>query len=92
VLTYWSAPGFLQIYDERRPGEGGTYTFEDTLADLYLACVSRPTTAAAVRRELGLPLPAEAVQELFADFADRGLMFLDGGLALALALPAAKGR
>jgi hypothetical protein len=49
-------------------------------------------TAAAVRRELGLHLPPAAVQEVFTEFRRRGLMFLDGQLALALALPAVKGR
>jgi hypothetical protein len=92
VLKYWSAPHFAQIYDERKQGQGGTYTFEDTLADLYLACSNRPTTAAAVRRELDLHLPVEAVQELFDEFGKRGLMFLDGQFALALALPAVKAR
>ena len=92
VLKYWSAPHYVQIYDERQPGQGGTYTFEDTLADLYLSCSNRPTTAAAVCRELGLRLPVEAVQEVFEEFQKRGLMFLDGQLALALALPAVKGR
>ena len=92
VLKYWSAPHYVQIYDERQPGQGGTYTFEDTLADLYLSCSNRPTTAAAVRRELGLRLPVEAVQEVFEEFQKRGLMFLDGERALALALPAVKGR
>jgi ribosomal peptide maturation radical SAM protein 1 len=92
VLTYWSAPHFVQIYDGRQPGEGGTYTFEGTLADLYLACSDRPVTAAAVRRELGLHLPPEAVHEVFTEFQRRGLMFLDEQLALTLALPAVKGR
>ena len=92
VLKYWSAPHFIQIYDERQQGQGGTYTFEDTLADLYLACSNRPTTAAAVRRELDLHLPVEAVQEVFGEFQKRGLMFLDGQFALALALPAVKAR
>jgi hypothetical protein len=92
VLTYWSAPGFVQIYDERRPGQGGTYTFEDTLADLYLACTGGPVTAAAVRRRLDLALPADGIGEVFGEFARRGLMFLDGPYALALALPAMKGR
>jgi ribosomal peptide maturation radical SAM protein 1 len=92
VLQYWSAPHFIQIYDERRKGEGGTYTFEDTLADLYLACNNRPTTAIAVRRELGLRLPVEAIQEVFEEFQQRGLMFLDGQLALALAIPSVKTR
>jgi ribosomal peptide maturation radical SAM protein 1 len=92
VLKYWSAPRFIQIYDERKQGQGGTYTFEDTLADLYLACSNRPTTAAAVRRKLDLHLPAEAVHEVFEEFGNRGLMFLDGQFALALALPAVKAR
>jgi ribosomal peptide maturation radical SAM protein 1 len=92
VLKYWSAPHFIQVYDERRPGQGGTYTFEGTLADLYLACTNRPTTAAAVRRVLGLQLPAAAIQELFGAFQERGLMFVDGQFVLALALPAVKAR
>jgi len=92
VLKYWSAPHFIQIYDERKQGQGGTYSFEDTLADLYLACINKPTTAAAVRRELGLRLPVEAVQEVFTEFQKRGLMFLDGQFALALALPSVKTR
>ena len=92
ALTYWSAPHFVQIYDERLPGHEGTYTFEDTLADLYLACAHRPTTATAVRRKLDLPLPVEGVQEMFGEFQRRGLMSLDGQFALALALPGVKSR
>jgi ribosomal peptide maturation radical SAM protein 1 len=92
VLKYWRAPHFVQIYDERRPGQGGTYTFEDTLADLYLACSDQPTTAAHVRQELNLSLPVEAIQEVFEEFQKRGLMFLDEQFALALALPAVRAR
>jgi hypothetical protein len=92
VLTYWSAPGILQIYDGRHPGREGTYTFDGQLADIYLACVDRPTTAPALRDRLGLDLPVEAVQEVFAEYRRRGLMFLDGSRALALALPAVTGR
>ena len=92
ALTYRSAPHFVQISDQRQPEHAGTYTFQDTLADIYLACSHRPTTAAAVQRELDLPLPVEAVQEVFTEFGQRGLMFLDGQFALALALPAIKAR
>jgi ribosomal peptide maturation radical SAM protein 1 len=92
VLKYWSAPHFIQVYDGRQPGQGGTYTFEGTLADLYLACSDRPTTVAAVRRKLGLHLSTAAIHELFGAFQERGLMFLDGQFALALALPAVKAR
>jgi ribosomal peptide maturation radical SAM protein 1 len=91
-LAYWAAPHFVQIHDQRQAGSTGTYTFEDTLADLYLACADRPTTAAAVRERLGLRLPAEGIQEIFDEFSQRGLMFLDGRFALALALPSVKGR
>jgi ribosomal peptide maturation radical SAM protein 1 len=92
TLKYWAAPHFVQICDGRRKGKDGTYTFQDTLADLYLACVDKPTTAAAVQRNLGLRLSAEAVQEIFEEFRQRGLMFLDGQFALALALPAVGSR
>jgi ribosomal peptide maturation radical SAM protein 1 len=92
ALKYWSAPGFLQIYDGRRPGHEGTYTFDGTIARIYLACSGRPMTAAAVRESLGLAQPPEFVQEVIEEFCQRGLMFLDESLALALALPAAPGR
>ena len=91
-LTYSAAPHFVQISDQRHQGHDGTYTFEDTLADLYLACGTKPTTAAAVRRKLDLRLPEEAIQDVFAEFERRGLMFIDGQFALALALPAVKSR
>jgi ribosomal peptide maturation radical SAM protein 1 len=91
-LKYWSAPHFIQIYDERRRGQEGSYSLEDTLADLYLACINRPTTAAAVRRSLGLRMPEQGIQEVFEEFQRLGLMFLDGQLVLALALPAITGR
>jgi len=89
TLTSRSAPGFVQIDDRRPHREEGTYTFEGVLADIYSACGDRPTTAAAVREKLSLDLPIEAVREVFSEFQRRGLMFLDGSLALALAVPAA---
>jgi hypothetical protein len=91
VLNYRSAPGYLQIYDGR-PGREGTYRFEGALADIYLACSNRPTTASAVRDQLRLDLPIDAIEATFAEFQQRGLMFLDEALALALALPTVHGR
>jgi ribosomal peptide maturation radical SAM protein 1 len=91
-LTYWSAPGFLQIYDGRHDGRHGTYSFEGSIADIYLACGDRPTTAAAVRSRLGGAVPTGTIEEVFHEFQQRGLMFVDGTLALALALPAITGR
>jgi len=92
TLTYRSAPGFLQIYDRRDPGRAGTYTFEGTLADIYLACADRPVTAAAVRDRLLLGQPVGYVEEAFEEFGRRGLLFRDDALAVALALPAVAGR
>ena len=92
TLRYWSAPGFLQIHDGRYQGRGGTYTFHGTLADIYLACSDRPTTAAAVRDKLRLDRPVGAIESVFREFQQRGLMFLDGSLAVALALPAVGSR
>jgi ribosomal peptide maturation radical SAM protein 1 len=92
ALTYRSAPGFVQIHDDRGNGPAGVYAFEDKLAEIYLACVERPTTAAAVRERIGSEVPAAAIEEAFGEFEQRGLMFLDGTLALALALPAVPAR
>jgi hypothetical protein len=87
-LNFWSAPHYVQIYDDRHKDSEGTYEFQGVLADLYLACVDRPITAAAVRKELDLDLPVEAVAEAFSEFQRRGLMFVDGKRAVALAIPA----
>jgi hypothetical protein len=87
-----SAPGFLQIYDARHPGHGGTYTFEGTLAEIYLACTDRPVTATAVRDRLRRGLPVGFVEEALVEFERRGLLFRDETLAVPLALPAVAGR
>lgn len=89
-LVYRSVPGFLQIHDGRHPDSRGTYTFRDTVAAIYLACVDRPRTATGVHRELGVPMAT--VVGAFRRFGERGLMFLDNDLAIALALPATAGR
>jgi ribosomal peptide maturation radical SAM protein 1 len=89
-LVYRSAPGFLQIYDGRHPDSEGTYTFRDTVAAIYLACVDRPRTATGVARDLGVLVTT--VVGAFRRFGERGLMFLDEDLAVALALPASAGR
>jgi len=91
-LKYWSAPGFVQIQEKRFPGREGTYTFSGRLAEVYLACSDRPMSAAAVREKLTEHMRVEEIQEAFTEFGKRGLMFLDGSLALALAIPAVGGR
>jgi ribosomal peptide maturation radical SAM protein 1 len=92
ALTYRAAPDVLQIYDTRYPERGGTYTFEGTLAEIYLACTDRPTTATAVRDRLRLRPSAGFVEEALMEFQRRGLLFRDETLVVALALPAVTGR
>ncbi len=92
ILEYRATPGFLRIYDTRQPGHEGIHTFHDTLADIYLACGDRPTTAAAVHAAIDAAAPVTAIEDAFRQFQEHGLMFLDGNLALALAIPATAGR
>jgi ribosomal peptide maturation radical SAM protein 1 len=91
-LTYWFAPGLLQIYDGRWPDQKRTFTFRGKAAEVYLACSERPRSAAAVHDELALDVAVEEVRDLFAEFERFGVMMLDGEHALALALPAITGR
>jgi hypothetical protein len=91
-LTYWFAPGLLQIYDGRWPGQKRSYTFRGEAAEVYLACSERPRSAAAVHDELGLDVGVGEVRQLFDEFEQLDVMMLDGDHALALALPAIAGR
>jgi ribosomal peptide maturation radical SAM protein 1 len=92
TLTYRWAPGLLHIHDDRVDGRTDTYTFDGDLAEIYRACGDRPRTAAAVRDVTGVDLPVTLITEAFAEFQQRGLMFLDGDLALSLALPTVPAR
>jgi ribosomal peptide maturation radical SAM protein 1 len=91
-LTYWFAPGLLQIYDGRWQDRKRSYTFRGKAAEIYGACSERPRSAAAVHDELALDVGVEEVRGLFGEFEQLGLMMLDGEHALALALPAIAGR
>jgi ribosomal peptide maturation radical SAM protein 1 len=91
-LTYWFAPGLLQIYDGRGPDRKRSYTFRGKAAEVYVACSERPRSAAAVHDELALDVEVEEVRGLFDEFEQLRLMMLDGEHALALALPAIAGR
>lgn len=92
VLEYWRAPHHIEIHDSRRKGNDGTYLFDDLTADLYLACCDRPVTADAVHRRLGLRGSVEGVERALKEFAEAGLVFRDGPLTVALAVPAARPR
>jgi hypothetical protein len=86
TLTYRAAPGFVQIYDGRYVGREGTYVFRDTLADIYLSCTEQPITTCR-SRPTPPGVPDDVIEHIFREFRRRGLMFLDG----ALALPATPG-
>ena len=58
-----SAPGLLLVEDLRVPGNPLSYTLEEPIASIYLACSDKPRTASAAReiaqrnlRALGKPL------------------------------------
>lgn len=91
-LSYRWTPGLLEIDDTRRPGRAGTHTVEGLPADIYVACADRPRTAAAVHEKLGAPVDVEQVRDVLEEFGRLGLVFLDEGRALALAIPAVGGR
>jgi ribosomal peptide maturation radical SAM protein 1 len=91
-LEYRWTPGLLEIDDTRRPNRPGTHTVEGLAADIYVACADRPRTAAAVDRELHPPGGVEQVRAVLAEFSGLGLMLLDEDRALALAIPAVRGR
>ncbi|MBU2664943.1 RiPP maturation radical SAM C-methyltransferase [Actinoplanes bogorensis] len=86
TLTFSAAPRYVQIYDARRAGGECTHTFDGPAADVYAACSDRPVSPRAVREKTGLP--EAVVRETLAEFDRLGLVLLDGGNALALALPA----
>jgi ribosomal peptide maturation radical SAM protein 1 len=91
-LTYWFTPGYVQIHDTRRPGDSGTYTLTGATADLYHACADRPRSRAALARTLGEAMPAERLHTTVDELHRRGLVMIDEGRVLALALPAVAGR
>ncbi len=90
-LVWWHTPGLLQIEDRRDADAPGTYTFEDPLASLYLACAERPVKADAVASALQLEHPVDEVRHALDEFVERGLMMRDGNLFLSLAIPATGG-
>ncbi|MES5820390.1 RiPP maturation radical SAM C-methyltransferase [Streptomyces sp. RG80] len=92
VLEYWQAPHYVQIHDSRRKGREGTYLLEDLAADLYLACCERPVTTAALSERTGLGGSVEEVERVLKEFAEAGLVFRDGPLTVALAVPAVRPR
>jgi ribosomal peptide maturation radical SAM protein 1 len=91
-LEYRWVPGLLEIEDTRRPREAGTYTVEGLAADIYVACADRPRTAASIHRKLRPPVGVERVRAVLEELSELGLMLLDEERAIALAIPAAKGR
>jgi hypothetical protein len=87
-LTFRSSPYLVQVDDTRWPGHERTFTLRAGRAALFRALIERPITAAAVRRDLGLSAPVEAVTEIFDAWERDGLVWRDDDRTVALALPA----
>jgi hypothetical protein len=92
TLTYRSTAGLLQILDGRHPESAGTYTFEDPIAEIYVAASDRPITVAALHGRLRSPVPLTGLREILDGLHRRGLILRDGDLVLSLALPGTTGR
>lgn len=86
-LVHHYSPGFLQI-DEGRPEHAcGTYTFESPYAELYMSLVDKPRPVAQL--EQAAPGTSAAAVELFVrELTQAGLLLQEGGMAMALSLPA----
>ncbi|MEY4547037.1 MAG: hypothetical protein RL685_3232 [Pseudomonadota bacterium] len=87
-LTFSRSEDFLQIDDERAPGNVATHSFEGPLALLYQAASDSPQSVAQLISSLGLSHSVETVTRALDEFCRRGLMMEDEGLYLSLALPA----
>jgi ribosomal peptide maturation radical SAM protein 1 len=87
-MTFSRSEDFLQIDDERAPGNIATHTFEGALALLYQAASDSPQSVAQLIAALGLSHSVEVVTQALNEFCRRGLMMEDEGLYLSLALPA----
>jgi ribosomal peptide maturation radical SAM protein 1 len=91
-LTFWSAPGFLQIEDLRSTEGAGVYTFDGPLAAIYAGCSERPQSVVQLQRHQALPYDEAEIEDAMNEFCARGLMMRDGDVFLSLALPASRGR
>jgi ribosomal peptide maturation radical SAM protein 1 len=87
-LTFRASPELVRIDDTRWPGNERTFLLRGGRAAIYQALVERPTTADAVRHDLGLTASAEALTEVFDGWQQDGLVWRDGDRTVALALPA----
>lgn len=91
-MTFWWSPGLLHIEDRRSALSSATYSFEDPLAALYVACSDQPRSPSELRGRLALDASEGAIEAALDEFCGHGLMMRDGRLFLALALPGTPGR
>ncbi len=85
----WS-PGVLHVEDCRSSLTRVLHTYDDPAAGVYAACSDAPMTVPGLARQLALS--QDALAPILGRFCASGLMLRDGGLYLALALPATAGR
>lgn len=89
-LRYERGPGFLRIRDRRGATANRDILLDDIEAELYLACLTGATPAAAlakVAHERELSIDPVEVRAFFDELTDARLMFREGDWFLALALP-----
>ena len=89
ALRYRRGPGFLLVQDRRLPLEHADYEFDDTEAQIYLACEDGATAAriSETLRATGAADPGiAAIREFLDDLVARRLVYEEAGRYLALAL------
>lgn len=89
-LRYERGPGYLRLRDRRGATPHRDIFLDDIEADLYLACLTGATPAAAsalLARERAVSIDAGEVRELLEELTRARLMFREGDWFLALALP-----
>jgi ribosomal peptide maturation radical SAM protein 1 len=91
-LRFWSSPDLLVVEDRRTPASPLSYTFEEPVASVYLACSDRPRTAAGARETARLDLSERDVGEALRELEACGLVMQDGDRFVSLAVPATPGR
>jgi hypothetical protein len=88
TLTFRATSDSLSIEDLRNPSAPLTYTFSGFHATLYSCCSDRPMTLASVQNALSSQASPAQVATTIEDLCAQGLMVLDEGQVVSLALPA----
>ena len=86
-LTYRWSPGLLHVEDARGQGPPMLYAFDGPVAEIYRAVSDRPMSVAMVASRITELTAVEDIRAVLDLFVAQGLVMLDQGQYLALAIP-----